>query len=396
MAETNSHTTSTLRGTAHALTPDAAAPPVFAGRAWQQVLARDASADGQFVYAVKSTGVYCRPSCPSRRPERKNVSFYPAPELAEAAGFRACLRCDPRTCTPREDPQAAAVATAAKFLTAHAGERTSLDELAAVSGLGRFALQRAFKRVLGLTPGEFARQQRRERFRDKVRTPNRSITEAVYEAGFGSSSRLYEGAAQNLGMSPTAMRSGGAGETIYYSVAMSALGPLLVATTAVGLCAVLFAETGNDAELELRARFPQAALRRASEQTDPPHLPDAVQFVLSHLTEHPAAASFPLHVRATAFQQRVWKALLEIPRGETRTYSQIARQLAGSGTPAVRAVGTACASNLLALVIPCHRVTGAGGRLAGYRWGIDRKRQLLDLEQAKTAADGDRTRPAAI
>jgi AraC family transcriptional regulator of adaptative response/methylated-DNA-[protein]-cysteine methyltransferase len=360
-----------------------AAPPVFAGRAWQQVLARDSGADGQFVYAVKSTGVYCRPSCPSRRPERKNVSFFPSPELAEAAGFRACLRCEPQRSAPRSDPQAAAVGLAAEFLAAHAAERTSLDDLAAISGLGRFALQRAFKRVLGVTPAEFARQQRKERFRDKVRTPKLSITDAVYEAGFGSSSRLYEDATQTLGMTPTAMKSGGAGETIHYTMTASPLGPLLVATTSVGLCAVLFADSGVDAELELRERFPQAALRRASDGTGAPHLAEAVQFVLSRLTETPAAASFPFHVRATAFQQRVWKALLEIPRGETRTYSQIAEQLADGGRPAVRAVGTACAANLLAVVIPCHRVVGADGRLAGYRWGTERKRHLLELERTK-------------
>ena len=356
-------------------------PSVFAGRAWQQVLARDPAADGQFVYAVKSTGVFCRPSCPSRRPERKNVSFFPTPALAEAAGFRPCLRCEPTRVAPKPDPQAEAIARAATFLTTHAGERTKLDDLAAASGLGKFALQRGFKRVLGVTPGDFAREQRKDRFRDKVRKPRLSITDAVYEAGFGSSSRLYEAVDATLGMSPTAMKSGGAGETIHYTTTDSPLGRLLVATTSRGLCAVLFGMSGadSDAELaiELRERFPQAVLRPT---TTDAALAEAVRFVLSRLTEHPSAQTLPFHVRATAFQQRVWQALLAIPRGETRTYSQIAEAV---GSPkAVRAVGTACGSNLLAVVIPCHRVVGSEGRLTGYRWGVDRKRQLLELETA--------------
>jgi AraC family transcriptional regulator of adaptative response/methylated-DNA-[protein]-cysteine methyltransferase len=355
-----------------------AAPPVFAGRAWQQVLARDASADGQFVYAVKTTGVYCRPSCPSRRPERKNVSFFPSNTLAEAAGFRACLRCEPTRVASKADPQAEAIAKAAEFLAQHAGERTRLEDLAAAAGLGKFALQRGFKRVLGLTPGDFAREQRKERFRDRVRKPRLSITDAVYEAGFGSSSRLYETVDQTLGMSPTAMKAGGAGETIRYTTADSPLGRLLVATTPRGLCAVLFADTDAEAAAELRERFPQAALRPATASTE---LDEAVRFVLSRLTESATAATLPFHVRATAFQQRVWRALLEIPRGETRTYAQIAHAV---GSPsAVRAVGTACGSNLLAVVIPCHRVVGADGKLTGYRWGVERKRQLLEREGAR-------------
>ena len=356
------------------------AAAVFAGRAWQQVLARDAAADGQFVYAVKSTGIYCKPSCPSRRPERKNVSFFPAPAQAEAAGFRACLRCEPSLAAPKADPQAAAVAKAAELLSERAGERTSLDDLAAAAGLGRFALQRGFKRVLGVTPGEFAREQRKERFRTKVRTPRLAskspITDAVYEAGFGSSSRLYEAVDQTLGMSPTAMKAGGAGEQIRYAVSDSSLGRVLVATTARGLCAVLFADSDAEAAAELRERFPQAVLRR-----DDKGLGEAVTFVLGRLRENPTAATLPFHVRATAFQQRVWQALLAIPRGETRTYAEIAEAV---GSPrAVRAVGTACGANLLAVVVPCHRVVGADGKLTGYRWGVERKKRLLAMEQGR-------------
>ncbi len=354
----------------------AAATPVFAGRAWQQVLSRDAAADGQFVYAVKSTGVYCRPSCPSRRPERKNVSFFPSPALAEAAGFRACLRCEPSRVTPKDDPQAGAVKKAAEFLSEHAGQRTTLDDLAAASGLGRFALQRGFKRVLGVTPAEFAREQRKERFREKVRQPRLRVTDAVYEAGYGSSSRVYENVDQTLGMSPTAMKAGGAGETIRYAVSESPLGRVLVGATERGLCAVLFADSDAEAAVELRERFPQAALRR-----DDAALGEQVSLVLGELQESRAARALPFDVRATAFQQRVWQALLAIPRGETRTYAEIAESV---GAPkAVRAVGTACGANPLAMVIPCHRVVGADGRLTGYRWGTERKRQLLEMERTR-------------
>jgi len=361
-------------------TPTNSAPPVFAGRAWQQVLARDSSADGQFVYAVKSTKIYCRPSCPSRKPERKNVSFFPSNELAEAAGFRACLRCEPTRIAPKADIQAEAIAKAANFLSSHAGERTKLDDLAEAAGLGKFALQRGFKRVLGVTPGEFAREQRKERFRDRVRNPRPAskspVTDAVYEAGFGSSSRVYESIDQTLGMTPTAMKAGGAGEIIRYAITGSPLGQILVATTNRGLCAVLFADSDAEAAVELRERFPQAVIRR-----DDAELSEAVDFVLASLRETPTAATLPFHVRATAFQQRVWQALLAIPRGETRTYAQIAEAV---GSPnAVRAVGTACGSNMLAVVVPCHRVVGSDGKITGYRWGVDRKKKLLALESGR-------------
>jgi AraC family transcriptional regulator of adaptative response/methylated-DNA-[protein]-cysteine methyltransferase len=355
-----------------------AAPSIFAGKAWQQVLARDAGADGQFVYAVKSTGIYCRPGCPSRRPERKNVSFYPTNAQAEAAGFRACLRCEPHRVGPKADPQAEAIGRAADFLTERAGQRTTLEDLAAAAGVGKFAVLRGFKRVLGVTPGEYAREQRKERFREKVRTPRPAakapVTEAIYEAGFGSSSRLYEAVDATLGMSPTAMKDGGAGESIRYALAESPLGLVLVAATARGLCAVQFADTEAEAAAALRERFPQAALRR-----DDAALGAELKYVLTHLTESPTAFTLPFHVRATAFQQRVWRELTEIPRGQTRTYAQIAEAI---GSPAaVRAVGTACGANPLALLVPCHRVIGADGRLTGYRWGLHRKKRLLEIEQ---------------
>ncbi len=352
-------------------------PSVFAGKAWQQVLMRDASADGQFFYGVKSTGIYCKPSCPSRRPERKNVSFFPTQAAAEAAGFRACLRCEPLRVVPKADPQAEAIARAAEYMTEHAGERTSLDAVAEAAGVGKFAVLRGFKRVLGVTPGEYARAQRKERFRDKVRTPKISrapITEAVYEAGFGSSSRLYEDAAGTLGMSPTAMKDGGAGETIRYAVVASPLGWMLVGTTERGLCSVLFADHEAEAAVELREQFPQAVLRR-----DDTALAEAMRFVMASLKENANARALPFHVRATAFQERVWRALRAIPRGETRTYAQIAEAI---GAPkAVRAVGTACGANKVAVVVPCHRAVGTDGKLHGFRWGLERKKKLLEMER---------------
>jgi len=343
--------------------------------AWQRVLARDASADGQFVYGVQSTGIYCRAGCPSRRPARNNVRFFATCQEAEAAGFRACLRCEPASQSTRKDPHAAAITRAAQMLREEPGETVSLDALAQSVGLSRFALLRGFQRVLGVTPSQFARAQRRERFRTEIRKPSASVTDAVYAAGFGSSSRLYEKAASALGMVPSAMKGHGAGETIRWSMAESPLGRMLVATTERGLCSVLFAESDNEAEIELKARFAKATLQR-----DDVGLGEAVRTVLSQMSETPTAASLPFDVRATSFQHRVWEALREIPRGETRTYSQIATSI---GSPkAVRAVGSACGANPLAVVVPCHRAVGADGRLTGYRWGLERKRRLLEIERS--------------
>ena len=352
-------------------------PAVFDSEAaWQQVLARDASVDGHFVYGVQSTGIYCRPGCPSRRPTRNNVRFFTTCEEAEAAGFRACLRCEPTRQDAQRDPHAKAVTRAAQMLREQAGESISLDTLAQSVGLSRFALLRGFQRVLGVTPSEFARAQRRERFREEVRRPAASVTDAVYAAGFGSSSRLYEGAANALGMRPSTMKAHGAGETIRWSAAESPLGRMLVAATDRGLCAVLFADSDKEAERELKTRFAKATLQR-----DDVRLGEAVRLVLSQMTESATAASLPFDVRATSFQHRVWEALRTIPRGETRTYSQIAQTI---GAPkAVRAVGAACGANPLAIMVPCHRAVGADGRLTGYRWGLERKQRLLEIERGR-------------
>jgi AraC family transcriptional regulator of adaptative response/methylated-DNA-[protein]-cysteine methyltransferase len=378
--------------------PRLAVPSLFPGRQWQQVLARDARADGQFFYAVKSTRIYCRPSCPSRRPARKNVAFFPTAAAAEQAGYRPCKRCEPDRATPRPDPQAAAIAAATEYLIRHASERTRLADVAKATGVGRLTLLRGFRRVLGVSPGEFARAQRVARFKDALQPaalqpagaqpqPHRGnspapsamrITDAIYEAGFGSSSRLYESSNDSLGMTPRVMRAGGAGLVIRYTTAASPLGRMLVAATPTGVCAIAFGR--DDAELVagLRQRFHQAQLVPAKGNTG--WLADAVAFIASQTTEHPLAATFPLDVRATAFQQRVWKALQQIPRGHTRSYSELAREL---GKPtATRAVAAAIGANPVAVVVPCHRVIGKDGSLTGYRWGLERKRKLLAAEAA--------------
>lgn len=386
--------------------PVLVAPSLFPGRQWQQVLARDTTADGQFFYAVKSTGIYCRPSCPSRRPARKNVSFFSTAAAAEEAGFRACKRCEPERATPRPDPQAGVIAAAAGYLTEHATERTRLADLAKVTGVGRLTLLRGFRRVLGVSPGEFAKAQRVARFKEALRpeavgadavgpaarrapqaaSPARGakpaavkrITDAIYEAGFGSSSRLYEGSGEALGMTPRVMRDGGAGLVIRYTTAASPLGRMLVAATTAGVCAIAFGR--DDAELVggLRQRFDKAQLLAAKGNSG--WLAEAVAFVASQTGEHPLAATFPLDVRATAFQQRVWRALRQIPRGQTRSYSELAREL---GKPtAARAVAAACGANPVAIAVPCHRVVGRDGSMTGYRWGIERKRKLLAAEAA--------------
>ena len=379
--------------------PTLPVPSFFPGRQWQQVLERDARADGQFFYAVKSTKIYCRPSCPSRRPARKNVCFFPTAAAAEDAGYRACKRCEPDRAIPRPDPQAAVIAAATEYLAEHATERTRLADLAKATGVGRLTILRGFRRVLGVSPGEFAKAQRVARFKDALRpaasadkSPTtrpanprnapkpaaKRITDAIYEAGFGSSSRLYEASGESLGMTPRVMREGGAGLVIRYTTAASPLGRMLVAATPTGVCAIAFGR--DDAELltDLRKRFDKAQLVLAKGNTG--WLAEGVAFVASQIGEHPLAATFPLDVRATAFQQRVWKALQQIPRGQTRSYSALAREL---GKPtAARAVAAACAANPIAIAVPCHRVVGQDGSLTGYRWGVERKRKLLAAEAA--------------
>jgi AraC family transcriptional regulator of adaptative response/methylated-DNA-[protein]-cysteine methyltransferase len=309
------------------------------------------------------------------------VSFFPTPAQAEAAGYRACKRCEPERTEAKADPQAGAIAAVTEYLKEHAEERTRLEDVAKATGVGRLTILRGFKRVLGVSPGQYAKEARLERFKNKVREPKNGkapITDAIYDAGYGSSSRLYEKSSAALGMTPRVMRAGGAGLLIRYTTAPSPLGRMLVATTDVGICSIAFGKDDKELVAELRGRFSKAQLVPAKGNTG--WLAEAVGFVVSQLGEHPLAATFPLDVRATAFQQRVWKALQAIPRGETRSYGTIAREL---GIPtAARAVGMAIGSNPVAVVVPCHRAIRSDGSLSGYHWGVERKRKLLEAEKS--------------
>ena len=336
--------------------------------AWQMVMERKASADALFVYAVRTTGIYCRPSCPSRRPLRASVEFYPTSEMAERAGYRACKRCTPA----REHPQLRALTIVCDYLDRHAEERVSLQALGKSVGLSPFHTQRLFRRCLGITPRQYQQTRRMEHFRRQL-ADGESVTSAIYGAGFGSSSRLYEHAGEQLGMTPVKLRQGGKDVEIRFTICDSPLDKMLVATTEVGLCAVSFGSLESELEDDLTARFPWAAIRR-----DEAGLGSLVKQVLACMTEHPTTAALPLDVRATAFQRRVWQALRQIPRGQTRSYSEIAEAI---GQPAaVRAVARACGQNPVAVVVPCHRVIGRNGDITGYRWGVERKRTLLAME----------------
>lgn len=340
---------------------------------WQAVARRDPAANGQFVYAVRTTGVYCRPSCASRQPRRENVTFFALPALAEAAGYRACKRCHPREARIA-DSRALLAQQVAAYLAAQSEDPAALS-LEAIGGAVGYApshVSAVFKEVLGVTPRQYAEALRRQAFKAHLRA-GLPVTEAVYAAGYGSPSRVYEQAGDALGMTPAVYRRGAAGVSIAYTLCETRLGWLLAGQTERGLCAVGLYDDPAAAEAALRAEFPGAELRR-----DDAALGARVGAIAAHLDGHPAALDLPLDVRATAFQQRVWQALRAIPSGETRTYSQIA---AAIGQPsAVRAVASACANNRAAIVIPCHRVIGKDGSLTGYRWGIERKRALLELE----------------
>lgn len=345
-------------------------------RMWSQILARDAAADGQFYYGVRSTGIVCRPSCPSRRPALKNVEFFPTLAKALDAGFRACMRCQPEKKPSDTGAHARLVARVAKHLREHADEGQSITEIARTLGVDRLALTRAFRRVFGVSPAQYARAQRIENFKEQVRRPAMNVTTALYDSGFGSSSRLYENSNAAFGMKPRQLRGGAKNIQVNYTMTDSPLGRMLVAATEKGVCAIAFGDNDQTLATDLRERFSNAHLVYDDIATG--WLAKAIRFVASQMTEHPAAADFPLDVRATAFQQRVWKALQEIPRGETRSYSGLAAEM---GAPAAtRAVARACATNPVALVVPCHRIVGKDGGLTGYRWGTERKRQLLDAE----------------
>jgi AraC family transcriptional regulator, regulatory protein of adaptative response / methylated-DNA-[protein]-cysteine methyltransferase len=337
--------------------------------AWAAVVGRDRRFDGHFVYAVRTTGVYCRPSCPSRRPLAVNVRFFQHAAAAERAGFRACKRCQPRAAAAPSG--AAAVRAAAAFIDAHAEERITLTTLAREVGMSPFHLQRIFRRELGVTPREYQQGRRLDRLRSQLRK-GVTVSRATYDAGFGSPSRVYEQSAQ-LGMTPAVYRRGGEGLSVRFATVESQLGQLLVAATARGVCMVSLGDSTTELERRLRTEFPRATVKR-----DDGALAEQVRRIIAHIRGDGPAHDLPLDVRGTAFQQRVWRALLAIPYGETRSYAEVA---AAIGQPAAtRAVARACATNPIAVVIPCHRVIRSDGTLGGYAGGVERKERLLNVE----------------
>lgn len=337
---------------------------------WTAVMSRDRGADGAFVYAVQSTGIYCRPSCASRRPRRERVAFFDTTGDARRAGYRACKRCHPDE-VGAADPWADRIRRACVYL-ANVDGHPSLARLAERIGGSPYHLQRNFKRIVGVTPREYADACRLGKVKRELRR-GADVTGAMFDAGYGSSSRFYERAVPKLGMSPTTYRRGGRDMTIRYAIVGSPLGRLLVGATERGVCAVAMGSSDVDLERALRKEYPAASIA-----LDDGAIERWAQAILSHLAGREPRLDLPLDVRATAFQWQVWQALTAIPYGETRTYRDIA---AAIGRPtAARAVARACATNPVALVVPCHRVVSAAGSTGGYRWGVNRKRALLRQE----------------
>jgi AraC family transcriptional regulator of adaptative response/methylated-DNA-[protein]-cysteine methyltransferase len=344
--------------------------PVLNDDRWLAVQQRDRRRDGEFVFAVSTTGIYCRPSCPARRPKPEHVRFFQSPNAAERAGFRACRRCRPRA---TQSVQEELVSRATAWIEDHLHERVTLPRLAEALGVSPGHLQRTFTRVIGVSPRAYAAARRLDQAKTELRA-GADVTSALYRAGYGSSSRFYDQARAQLGMTPSAYRRGGEGMEIAFSTADSPVGRLLVAQTERGICSVSLGEDDAELEAALRNEYPRATVRR-----DDAALFPSIDAVLAHLRERQPLVSLPLDVPATPFQQQVWHALREIPAGERRTYSQIAASL---GAPnAARAVASACAANRVALVIPCHRVIRANGDPGGYRWGRERKQALLAAEE---------------
>jgi AraC family transcriptional regulator, regulatory protein of adaptative response / methylated-DNA-[protein]-cysteine methyltransferase len=351
--------------------------PMYGDRAsrWAAVERRDARADGSFFFSVATTGVYCYPSCAARTPRPDNVAYHDTREQAQKAGFRPCKRCRPEL-PPKRERLGAAV-TAACRLIEEAPRALKPAELAAQLGVGTRALQRHFKALTGITLKQYAMAHRARRVRDEL-AGKRSVTAAVYEAGYGSASRFYENSQALLGMPPASYARGGLGQTIRWDVAPSSLGLVLVAATERGVCALLFGASRRRLAADLATRFPRATLQQAEAGSDFSRWIDAA---LGQIEAPRAELGLPLDIVGTAFQQRVWQALRQIPPGRTTTYGEIAKRI---GHPrAVRAVGAACGANPVAVLIPCHRVLAADGSLGGYRWGEKRKRALLAREASR-------------
>jgi len=340
---------------------------------WKAVAHRQKQADGAFVYSVKTTGVYCRPSCPARLALRANVAFYPTPKDAERAGFRACKRCKP------DDPSApgeqAAIVAKACALMIDAEEPLSLDALAEAVGLSPWHFHRVFKAITGLTPKAYAAAHRAKRMHQELSRAG-TVTSAIYNSGFNSNGRFYAESNKRLGMKPTEFKAGGNGATIRFAVGECSLGSILVAASDLGICSIAMGDDPGALLRELQDRFPNARLIGGDKRFE-----RIVAHVVAFVESPSAALDLPLHVQGTAFQQRVWKALCDIPCGTTCTYAELARRL---GKPnATRAIAGACAANSLAVAIPCHRVVRTDGSLSGYRWGVERKEKLLRFEAGR-------------
>jgi AraC family transcriptional regulator of adaptative response/methylated-DNA-[protein]-cysteine methyltransferase len=356
-------------------------PAQISHRRWQAVMDRDRSLDGKFVFAVSSTGIFCRPSCPARRSRRENVSFFEDALQAEQAGYRACLRCRPKAA--EGNSQSALVRAMCRYIEQHITDpqnedRVTLSSLAREFHLSSFHLQRIFKAAVGVSPKAYSDACRLRQVKQHLRAGN-SVTTALYAAGYGSSSRLYERTAAQLGMTPEKYRRGAVAAVVRYTIANSPLGRMLIAATDKGICAISFADSDHELQQGLMREFPFATRRRDDQAMT------EWKVTLSRLIDGQKAdgqkthSALPLDIRATAFQRQVWEALQRIPRGETRSYCAVAREI---GVPkATRAVARACATNPVAIAIPCHRVVREDGGMGGYRWGVERKQQLLALEK---------------
>lgn len=343
-------------------------------RRWEALIQRDRQADGTFFYAVKTTGVYCRPACSSRLPNRDNVCFFQTATEAQQAGFRPCKRCKPEATSPREE-QVQLIARMCKIIEA-SETAPLLSELATAAGLSQYHLQRLFKEIVGVTPKRYATAQRAKRVREGLQQ-GESVTQAIYDAGYGTSSRFYEGANEMLGMAPRQYKAGATDVAIRFATARSFLGWVLVAATEQGICAIDLGDTPEALTERLRTRFPNAQW-----QEPDPTFSNWVAQVTAFIETPARGLNLPLDIQGTAFQQRVWRALQAIPPGTTVSYADVAKQI--DSPTSVRAVATACAANTLAVAIPCHRVVRSNGALSGYRWGIERKRALLEREAAKS------------
>jgi len=342
---------------------------------WQAVVDRDASQDGKFVFAVSSTGVYCRPSCSARRPRRENVTFFRKTDEAEKAGYRACLRCRPRAISG--NPQQETVKAICRYIEQHLDEPVTLERLGSEFRQSPFHLQRTFKSVLGISPKAYADSCRMNQLKSNLRAGH-SVTRAMYDAGYSSSSRLYERTASEMGMTPDKYRRGAIAAPIRYTIADSPLGRMLLASTDKGICAIQFADSDDELEHGLRHEFPFAIRRREDEK-----MQVLKKRLLSYMRGEKLNASLPLDIQATAFQRKVWAYLQKIPFGSTRSYAAVAKGI--SQPTATRAVARACATNPVAIAIPCHRVVRENGELGGYRWGVERKKALLELEHEQRA-----------